>query len=475
VRAAIAGGALFPSRSRLVLGVSGGSDSMALLAVLDRLRDRPERADSLVVAHFDHRLRGAESARDAAFVADAARARGLRCVVGAAASPPPHGANVEAWAREGRYRFLDEVRREVGGDAVCVAHTRDDQAETVLLRLARGAGPAALAAMEPRRRDGVVRPLLARARAECRAYLRALGQAWVHDSSNDDTRRLRSRVRHTVLPVLSDGLGVDAAERLARLASELRVEARLAERYLSSLLPEEEPGELAIAAVDAAGDGASRLVHAWLARAGIRATSRQVAVLVAIAHGLRPSATVDLAGGVVVGRRYGALAIESAPPRDAVSGWRAEVALPGTTVLPNGWRLEATRTDAGSAVHGRERSAVTGRSGGDASASAIADRLALRVAADAVILPLCARPRRAGDRIRLAAGHRKLSDVLVDARVPRRERRHLVIVSGADDMVVWVPGVIASPFVAGPSSAPAFALRATPPERIGIAAPDRPW
>ncbi|HZR80569.1 MAG TPA: tRNA lysidine(34) synthetase TilS [Candidatus Binatia bacterium] len=442
MRDAVAEGDLFGSGGAIVLAVSGGPDSMALWRVVRSLGSGPGEGLALVVAHLNHRLRGAASDRDALFVAASARADGVPCVLGEPRSRAAGGENVEGWARAARYAFLEEVRAAAGASAICVAHTRDDQAETVLLRLARGAGPGALAAMAPARGDRVVRPLLARSRAECRAYLAAYGGLSVHDSTNDDARRLRSRVRRAVLPALSEQLGVDASARLARLAGELRVESELAERYVSTLLP--PPGAaLSTAAVAAVGPGASRLVHAWLARAGLRASARQIAAVVRLARASRPSGAIDLARGARVVRCYGELAVARAatvaPP------WRPiDLALPGTTELANGWRIRSEWVE-------RAAAAVPSAPVGGLGVSVPAERLAL---------PLRARPPRPGDRIRLARGHRKLSDVFIDARVPRATRSGLVVVASADDMVVWVPGVASRAWVEH-GVGPRIALSAT--------------
>jgi tRNA(Ile)-lysidine synthase len=343
--------------------------------------------------------------------------------------------NLEARARRARYAFLERVRDAVGARAICVAHTRDDQAETVLLRLGRGAGPRALAAMAPRRGDGVVRPLLERSRAECAAYLRATGVVSVHDTSNDDTRRMRSRARHVVLPALEGWLEVDVRARLARLARDLRVESDLAERYLEGLLPAAgtRPA-LPIASVLAAGEAAPRLVHAWLGRLGVAAGERQVGAIVRIARGGSPSASVDLAGWRLE-RRYDAL--EASPvgggasvARSAATAWAPiRVGVPEAAILPNGWRLSTDWLEAGANA-----------------ASASLGPLQVVLSARAVGLPLVARAPRPGDRIRLGRGRRKLSDVLIDARVPRRERPGLFVVTDMDDTVVWIPGVTASPW-----------------------------
>src|SRR6185369_7751211 len=143
-----------------------------------------------------------------------------------------------------------------------------------------------------------VRPLLERSREECAGYLRAAFGVAVHDATNDDTTRLRSRARHVVLPALEGWLGVDVRARLARLASELRVESALADAYLAQVLPASEAARsLPVATVVACGDAGERLVHAWLARAGVRTGARPIAAIVRLAHASSPSGSADIGGG----------------------------------------------------------------------------------------------------------------------------------------------------------------------------------
>jgi tRNA(Ile)-lysidine synthase len=180
-----------------VLGVSGGADSTALLVAAVAGGHR------VVAAHFHHGLRGREADEDAEAVRDLADRLGVPFVLGRA--EPPAGPD-EASARRARYAFLLGVARARGAPAVAVAHTADDQAETVLMRLIRGAGARGLGGMAPSRPlgEGVVllRPLLRYTRAEVVAYLRRRGIPYREDSSNADRRRLRNRVRHELLPLL---------------------------------------------------------------------------------------------------------------------------------------------------------------------------------------------------------------------------------------------------------------------------------
>jgi len=209
--------------NRVGVAVSGGADSVALLRLLDRLRD--ELGITLVVVHFDHALRGAESETDAAFVTELAKTLQLESV-GAredvAAEAARQGWNLEDAARRLRYAFFDRVIDQRKATHIAVAHTADDQAETVLAHLMRGTGPTGLAGIYPVA-GTIVRPLLGTRRESLRDYLRAHGQAWREDSTNRDVRRTRARIREQLLPVIErdfSGAIVDHLGELARLARE---------------------------------------------------------------------------------------------------------------------------------------------------------------------------------------------------------------------------------------------------------------
>lgn len=193
---------LFPTEGTLLVAVSGGADSMVLLDCLVRVRGA--LGVGLVVGHVDHCLRPSSGA-DADFVETHARALGLQAVVRRAdvrAAARDRGRTLEEAARDVRYALLAEMAREVRAGAVVTAHTATDQAETVLMRLIRGTGPAGLAGVEPDRGDGFIRPLLCATRDEVRRFARARGLPFCEDPTNRDPRFLRNRVRARVLPAL---------------------------------------------------------------------------------------------------------------------------------------------------------------------------------------------------------------------------------------------------------------------------------
>ncbi len=241
---------LLRAGDRVAVAVSGGADSVALLRVLRELR--PELGIVLAIAHFNHGLRGEQSAADEAFVAELARQHSLEFFSGRA-DVRDHASSsklsIEAAGRELRYRWFEHLAQQQRFDCIATAHTRDDQAETVLLKFLRGAGTRGLAGIYPQRmfaksgRDTgvvratrIVRPLLCATRDEVESYLTALGQQWREDESNLDRRFLRNRVRHDLLPQLEREYNPNLRQLLSDLAEVSQAEQdywdQLVERHL---------------------------------------------------------------------------------------------------------------------------------------------------------------------------------------------------------------------------------------------------
>ena len=212
---------LFSCGDKIVLGVSGGADSVCLLHLLEECR--PEWDLSLVVAHIQHGIRGAEAERDAAFVAGLAERLSLPFFLVEGDVPAlarDSGMSEEEAGRKFRYEQLERIRREQKADRIAVAHHRDDQAETVLFRLFRGSGARGLAGMAPMR-DRIVRPLLFAGRQEIETYLRQQGYEWREDSTNQDTVYSRNRIRREILPLIEETINGRAGQHIADAAADV--------------------------------------------------------------------------------------------------------------------------------------------------------------------------------------------------------------------------------------------------------------
>ena len=205
----------------MLVGLSGGSDSVALAHLLLELAEAGDVC-VLGLAHLNHQLRPSAE-RDEAFCRDLAERLGCRIVVEAidVQSCTSPRLSIEDAARRVRYDFLERAAAATGADQIAVGHTQDDQAETVLLKLMRGAGPKGLAGIYPRR-GRVIRPLLDVRRAELRSYLVSRGEAWVEDETNEELNRARNRIRHRVLPELDLAAGGPTRAAIARAAAVIR-------------------------------------------------------------------------------------------------------------------------------------------------------------------------------------------------------------------------------------------------------------
>ncbi|MCH7549918.1 MAG: tRNA lysidine(34) synthetase TilS [Candidatus Krumholzibacteriota bacterium] len=201
VEDAITHSGLFARGDHVLAAVSGGADSVAMLCALEAAA--PQLGIAVSVGHFDHRLR-AESAREGETLAALCATRGIAYHTGSedvAARARESGESIEAAARRYRYRFLEATRKRVGATHIATAHTRDDQVETILMRVLRGAGIRGLCGI-PQRRGAIVRPLLDVTHTDTLACCAAFGVSYVDDPSNQDRTHTRNLIRHEMLPQL---------------------------------------------------------------------------------------------------------------------------------------------------------------------------------------------------------------------------------------------------------------------------------
>jgi tRNA(Ile)-lysidine synthase len=397
---------------RVLLAVSGGIDSMVLLDACAAVA----RERIAAVATFDHRT-GAEARSAIAHVRGEAAARGLRVVAGCAERPD---ASEAAW-REARWRFLRAAAREVGAEVVATGHTRDDQVETVALRVLRDSGPRGLAGLLTGSAD-VVRPLLAVDRATIAGYAAARALRWVEDPSNRSPRHLRNRVRHELLPALRAAHPTIDAELIAlgRRAARWR---RDVERFVARHIPLRlgRDGALLVATPDLLQYDAEALAVLWpaiAARAGVRldrrGTVRLVQFTISIAAGAAVGAEIQLSGSVEVVAGRGEVVLRPRRPRAIVASAATDAVPLVDDLVVGAWQLRAGRSETDSAW----------------CAYLPGDR------------PLAVRAWRPGDRMRVAPGHaaRRVKRFFADAHVPARERAGWPVVLAGSD-IVWIPGV----------------------------------
>lgn len=431
---------------RLVIGVSGGADSLALLHGLVALRGPFEL--SLHVAHLNHQLRGAESEADARFVELLAQEWAVPATIEShdvTAFADARKLSVEEAARLVRYGFLAQVAEREGARDVAVAHHADDQVETILMHFLRGAGLAGLRGMlavshypvhAPLR---LLRPLLDVTREQIEAYCAASGLSPRVDVSNADTTLMRNRVRHELIPALmsyNPGLP-EALRRNARV---------MADDY--AYLHQRAQGSWQRTLLQDTGEAVSFAIGGWrqlqpslkrmLIRQGVarlrpalrHLDAQPVEDALRVADGGRVGARASLPGGLFLFCNYDAIVIADKleqPPLPRAPRQPIAISVPGETELGHGWRLEAK-------VFSREHLPADALQG--------IDPLESFFDADRMTAPLILRARHSDDVFRPLglAGHSKpLRRFMIDAKIPAhwRARTPLVV---ADHEVLWVAG-----------------------------------
>lgn len=424
---------------RVLIALSGGADSVALLLLMREL----EQDGVLMVAgaaHLNHQLRGAEADADEAFCAALTTGLGVPFVaarVDVAARARAGKRSIEDAARVARYEFLERAADELSADVIAVAHTREDQAETFLLRLLRGSGTRGLAAIQPRA-GRVVRPLLDIARADLRSVLAARGQDFREDASNADRTMPRNRVRHELIPYLQSHFSPGVTDVLARTAALARQDEEFLQaeaiKLAGGIVLSDEAVRMDVAGLSRAPRAlSSRVAQAALQRfAGSRSiTFDHVERVLALADGAGEGQAVSLPGQFAV-RAGGTIVLRPGRGRieAGVNSFAFSLSIPGEVELrPQRLAVGAERIPPPAAPPGRP-----GKWAGRGTE--------VGVAAGSLELPLAVRSRRPGDRFRPlgAPGDRKLQDFLVDRKVPRDDRDALPLVVDGRDRIVWVVG-----------------------------------
>ncbi len=425
---------LLPNDGVVIVAVSGGADSMALIDALLH----GDHTTRFVVAHFDHKLR-VDSARDAQLVAAYARTHGLefvRCVEDIGRRARAQRKSVEEAARDARYEFFAETAAHKGAAAVVTAHTQTDQVETVLMRILRGTGTAGAVGI-PERRGLYARPLLGVTRADTRDYCTSRGVAFLDDASNGDVRFFRNRIRHEVLPQLRVAFpAID--ESLLKIAERARCEraayAARTQGWFERFAREESEGVYVVRTkgFDSVDDSdASELLRDVFARAGYarnvgRVHYRALLELVRSAHA---GGAVDIPG-FSARREHDAIVLRrrSQTPED-VAPFSVPVSIPGRTRAGD-WNIDVSLVEV-------FKARLEASSRGSGLAVAFLDVADLS-------LPLVARSVQPGDAMRPSGlgGTKKLSDVFIDRKIPRRERATALVIESKS--IVWVPGVARS-------------------------------
>lgn len=407
-----------PPGAHVLVAVSGGADSTALLCFFEQVREKYP----LSCAHVEHGIRGEASLGDMAFVRALCERKNIPLYTAQVDAPHyarAHGCGLEEAARTLRYAFLQETAERIGADVIALAHHTGDQAETVLLHAVRGSDVRGLGAMRMRR-GRLIRPLLDCTAQQLQEYLVSVGQPWREDASNADIAYARNRIRANVMPEL-ERVSAGAGAALCRLAAAAQRDEDYFERQIDALELAPVPLVNGLAIVRAQLEGlhpalAGRALVRLMHQAGIKAQNARTIeeILTALSH-REAQATVNLTGGAhaCLGRRYLALTRADAGIGDT------PLCVPGGTDTPFGRFIV--------------RAAQPGETGDGKRTQAIPEHL-LRGA--------CVTSRREGDAM-IPLGRSSpvsLKKLMIDAGIERAMRPSMPVLRGREG-IVWVVGL----------------------------------
>jgi tRNA(Ile)-lysidine synthase len=444
----------------VLVAVSGGPDSIALLHCLDEAAPRLHL--TLAVAHLNHGIRGAEADADEGFVRAMSAKLGLPCFVErielarlAAASK----RNLEEFAREKRYDFLNRTAEAAGAVRIAVGHTLDDQAETALFRFLRGSGIEGLGAIHPVVNGTVIRPLLECSRKSILDYLQAAGIQYREDSTNRDFRHSRNRIRLELIPYLQQHFNPKLAGTLAReslIARELWSFVDMEAQKLFDKLHacEGDDLQLRIQGLQHAHPALRKLVLRQALRQYLGSlrgiTSFHIRHLVALTGAEQSGARIQLPRGHTAHRQFDVLVL-SRDPSHPTGPFAYTLPIPGRCHVP-----EAAVVIESGFCNTPDMQTMKGT----ISSQAFLDIAALPKS-------LIVRSRNPGDRYG-GPGHRKVKKLLINARIPMSMRAILpMIVSGED--VLWIPGFRpATRYAAKPDSRECVLIRVSTEDEKGV-------
>jgi len=475
VRFALAKYRMVEEGDKVVVAVSGGPDSVALLDILFRLRD--ELGITLHVAHLNHMFRGQDAEKDAAFVQEIAEHYGLPVIIDSF-NVPAHmkktGLSAQVAARTARYRFLERVAKEVNAQRVALGHHADDQAETVLINFLRGAGPAGLKGIPPVRDGFYIRPLFSLRRRDIEEYCRERGLDARLDASNLKPVYLRNKIRLELIPLLEKDYNPQLVATLARLADVCREENEFIDQMAESAYREVNLSAAGkkkdihlnggadadfAQVIDAGMKGLTgtfdapelehprldlmrfeklplvlkrrvvRKAYGQIKRDGVELPFRHVQRVIDFARKGKVGSILDLPGAAYIVKTYNRLDFnlypEKYPPDVPYYCYRLKV--PGETYIPE---LDLTVV---SRVYGADNK--TFQWDRVSPGEAILD-------SDALPGSLYVRRRRPGDRFAPLGlgGTMKLKKFFIESKVPREMRDRIPLVTANGD-IIWVGGM----------------------------------
>ena len=433
VRRTIRNFGMIAPEEHVVVAVSGGADSTALLVCMKTLAR--ETRLTLTAAHLNHRIRGAEGDDDAEFTRQLCVTLGIPFVtetIDVKKQAEDSGENLEACARRVRYAFLRRAARRAGAQKIAVGHNRNDQAETAIFRFLRGSGIEGLSAVRPVLSDGIVRPLIDCSRELIRGYLQDKAVRWREDSTNAELHYARNRIRRELIPYLEKKFNPRLIDTLARetgIAREtwdfIETQSRAA---LANLYAETGEG----ISLDAAGllrlhPALQKQVLRLALKDGFNSlrniSAAHIENLLTLCEKRTGGGETRLAGGIRGIRSFDRLLLQKHPPKPAV-GYSYPLTIPGELLVPEiGTRFRFT-------IIRRPVDVETARKN---RRQALLDPAALPE-------PLTIRSRKPGDRYG-GEDRRKVKKMLIDAKIPFDRRAMLPMIAASGSVVIWIPGL----------------------------------
>ncbi|MBO8172694.1 MAG: tRNA lysidine(34) synthetase TilS [Bacillaceae bacterium] len=436
---------LIKPEDRILVAVSGGPDSIALLHILKSLSD--EQGWEVAAAHLNHGFRGEESEADAEYVRSFCQQYDIPLEIRFVDVPKymkETGRGAQESAREIRYEFLTEIAGRYHMSKIATGHHADDQIETILMRIIRGTGLDGLQGMPEIRKIGpveVVRPLLSFRKQELEDYCREHDLNPRRDSSNESVKYTRNKVRLDVLPVLREiNPGVDEAVlQLGEIAAEeTHFMNREAMHILEKVMEQKDRHKMVINRTVlqefdiALQRRVCKLILSCLFhnRNQNERTFSLISDILRFIRNPEPSGSIDIPGGYI-SKNYDRVVFSNQERRDKEAVFFEYVLnIPGETVIP----------ETGHTFHARLARQL---SADFRSQNIFQDERAAVFDWDQLEQPLKVRRRMPGDRIQLMnrGGKQKVKDVLINEKVPREQRDHIPVITRGDNRVIWIPGV----------------------------------
>jgi tRNA(Ile)-lysidine synthase len=422
---------------KFLLAVSGGSDSVSMLMAMNRLALK--HGWSLQAAHLNHGLRGQDSDEDERFTEDLCTKLGMECTTEKVKTAPPEGKPTQAWAREIRLAFLEDLAGGSGHNFIVTAHNADDQVETVLMRMLRGSGLRGLSGIPACRKNNQlywIRPMLGIWRSEIIEYLNALNQGWREDLSNESRKYLRNEIRHDLVPVLQKIGGPGTKERILNLAGLFGTSYKIAREAVLSDAVEKAGNEseglfsFSLASIkDKNDEQLDWLWHETLINTPLKkyetvpypvGGNHCRAITKLVRHG-KSGDRISLPDGLEARLEYGLLIIGEAD--QPLESYCLEITGPGEYILEAvGARLKIDE--------------VTLEEPRDNTRSTEAF-----INPDSQPFPWKVRPRKEGDTIypvRLNGHCKSVKELFIDCKIPRRKRPSIPLFE-AGGGIFWIP------------------------------------